>query len=38
MIRARVTPSEYKAIAAQAGKDGVSEWARKLMVQAAQAE
>jgi len=31
-VRARVTPSEYKAIAAKAGSEGVSDWARKVML------
>ena len=32
MIRARVTPSEYRTIVGKAGKEGVSEWARKAML------
>lgn len=32
MVRARVTPAEYKAIAAKAGDEGVSEWARSVML------
>jgi len=34
MVRARVTPSEYEAIARKAGKQGVSEWARTIMLEA----
>lgn len=33
-VRARVTPLEYKAIADKAGKEGVSEWARNILVKA----
>ena len=34
MVRARVTPSELKTIARAANGDGVSEWARKVMLAA----
>jgi len=34
MVRARVTPSEYKAVAAKAGDEGISEWARRVMLKA----
>jgi hypothetical protein len=37
MVRARVTPSEYRAIAAKAGKEGVSEWARRALLNAVEA-
>jgi hypothetical protein len=36
MVRARVTASEMKAIAKAAGSAGVSEWARSVMLSAAQ--
>jgi len=32
MVRARVTPSELKAIAKAANGDGVSEWARGILL------
>ena len=35
MIRARVTPSEQKAIERAATETGVSEWARGVMLKAA---
>jgi hypothetical protein len=35
MVRARVTPSELKAIEKAAGKSGISEWARIRLVSAA---
>lgn len=31
-VRVRVTPTEYKSIVSKAGKDGVSEWARDVML------
>jgi len=34
MVRARVSPSELKAIAKAANGDGVSEWARNAMLRA----
>jgi hypothetical protein len=36
MVRARVTPSELKAIEKAANGDGVSEWARNVMLRATQ--
>ena len=35
MVRARVTPSEQEAIERAANGIGVSEWARKILMQAA---
>ena len=36
IVRARVTPSELKAIKKAANGDGVSEWARTVTLRAAQ--
>ena len=36
MVRARVTPSELKAIEKAAKGDGVSEWARRALIRAAE--
>jgi hypothetical protein len=36
MVRARVTPSELRAIEKAANGDGISEWARKILLSAAK--
>jgi hypothetical protein len=33
-LRVRVTPSEYKSIASMAGKQGISEWSRRVILNA----